>query len=265
MVGGLVGQAWGWRALFLLNLPVGLLVVAAAYGLLAPDPPRRKQRFDTPGFFALSGTLLAFSVTLTDIPPLDRGWVKGSIAVLALGLGAVFVRVERRAPMPLLDLGLIRHPAVIATHVAVFCAVLTMAGGMFLSVLYAQLLTDATLATVAVSLAPCAVATFTVALGAGWLSEKVSPRVPVVTGLLVLTMSVMLPALWHPASASALVFWHNLIAGTGLGLATPGALVEAIHGGFAQVFGLAALLAGLGVVAGLLVPRRLGGRADARS
>ena len=43
------------------------------------------------------------------------------------------------------------------------------------------------------------------------------------------------------------------------------ALVEAVHGGFAQVFGLAALLAGLGVVAGLWVPRRLGGRADARS
>ena len=354
IVGGLVGQAWGWRALFLLNVPVGLLVVAAAYGLLVPDPPRR-QRFDTPGFIALSGTLLAFSMTLTTMPPLDRGWGKGSVAVLALVLGVVFVLIERRTLVPLLDLGIIRQPAVIATHVSVFCAVVTMAGGMFLSVLYAQLLTDATLATVGVLLAPCAVATFTVALGAGWLAEKISPRVLVVTGLLVLTMSVVLPALWHPASASALVFWHNLLAGTGLGLATPAllqvatemagqertgmgaglyktvhalggglgvvllgtllearivgntlrqlpgyflpqelslktiasfkllethavqkglalqeldgfhrTLVEAVQGGFAQVFGLTALLAGIGVVAGFLVPRRLEGRPDAR-
>jgi hypothetical protein len=40
------------------------------------------------------------------------------------------------------------------------------------------------------------------------------------------------------------------------------ALVEAVQGGFAQVFGLAALLAGIGVMAGFLVPRRLGGRPD---
>lgn len=350
-----MGQAWGWRALFLMNLPVGLLVAAAAYRLLAPDPPWRGQRFDTRGFFALSGTLLALSVTLTDMPPLDRGWVKGSVAALALMLGALFVLVERRVPVPLLDLGIMLQPTVIATNVAVFFAVLTMAGGMFLSILYAQFLTDATPATIGVLLAPCGLSTFTVALVTGWLTEKVGFRVPVVTGLLLLTVSVTFPALWHPASAPSLVFWNNLIAGTGLGLAAPAllristeaagpyragmgagvyktvnalgggfgvvllgtlletrivgnalrqlpghflpqelslkaitslqllethavqkglalqglegfhrALVAAVQGGFAQAFGLAALLAGIGVVAGFLVPRQLGGRPDER-
>ena len=46
-VGGLVAQTWGWRALFLSNLPVGLLVAGAAFALLAPDPPWWGERFDT--------------------------------------------------------------------------------------------------------------------------------------------------------------------------------------------------------------------------
>ena len=53
-VGGLVAQTWGWRALFLSNLPVGLLVAGAVFVLLAPDPPSWGQRFDTQGFFVLS-------------------------------------------------------------------------------------------------------------------------------------------------------------------------------------------------------------------
>jgi hypothetical protein len=168
-----------------------------------------------------------------------------------------------------------------------------------------------------------------------------------------LTASVAIPAEWHPSSAASLVFWSNLIAGAGIGLATPAlirvatesvgqrhaglgagvyktvnelggvfgvvlmgtllearvvantlrqipnqflpqelslkaltslqvlesqvvqrglppqdleglhhVLVKAVQLSFEQVFGLAALLAGVGVVIGLLLPRRIGAQAD---
>jgi EmrB/QacA subfamily drug resistance transporter len=348
-IGGIVAQAWGWRSLFLLNLPVGLFVVGAAYGLLAPDPRWRGQRFDIQGFFALSAALLALSMALMGAPDLGGGWGKGGVVALALLLGIWFVRVEQRAPQPLVDLQAIFRREVIAANVAVFFALLVMAGGMFLSVLYAQLLADASPAAIGVLLAPCASATIAIAPMGGWLTNKVGPRVLAIVGLMTLAASVAIPVWWHPSSAASLVFWSNLIAGVGIGLATPAlirvstesvgeersglgaglyktvnelggvfgvvllgtllearivanalrqipnhflpqelslkaltslkvleshalqkglplqdlesfhrVLVEAVRRGFDQAFGLAVLLAGIGVAAALLVPRRFG-------
>lgn len=347
-VGGIVAQGWGWRAVFWINVPLGLLVAGAAYGLLAPDPPWQRPRFDTQGFFALSAALLAVSLSVMGAPGLGDGWAKGGFVGLALLLGTWFVRAERRAPVPLVDLGAVLRPSVISANIAVFFALLIMTGGMFLSVLYAQLLADASPAAIGLLLAPCAAASFAIAPAGGRLADKIGPRALAVAGLLALGTSVAIPALWHPASPASLVLWSNLIAGAGLGLATPAlirastesvpreraglgagvyktvnelggvfgvvlvgtllearivanalrqipshflprelslktvtslkvleshalqkglalpdlegfheALIEVVQRGFDQVFGLAALLAGVGVVAGLMLPRRL--------
>jgi DHA2 family multidrug resistance protein-like MFS transporter len=220
-VGGLVAQTWGWRALFLLNLPVGLLVAGVASVLMIPDPPWRGQRFDTQGFFVLSAALLALSVTLTGSPDLGGGWGKSGLIALALLLGMWFVVVERRAPKPLVAVGAILRRDVIASNLSVFFALLIMGGGMFLSVLYAQLLADASPAAIGLLVAPCASMTAALAPVGGWLVEKVGPRALATAGLMTLTASVALPAQWHPSSPASLVLWSNLIAGAGIGLATP--------------------------------------------
>jgi EmrB/QacA subfamily drug resistance transporter len=352
-VGGLVAEAWGWRALLLLNLPVGLLVAAAAYALLAPDPPWRGGRFDAWGFFALSTALLALSMSVMQVPDLGGPWGKSGVGMVALVLGVWFVRIELQTPAPLVDLRAILRRGVIAANLAVFFALLIMAGGMFLSVLYAQLLTEASSAAIGLLLAPCATATVAIAPVGGRLADKVGPRILAVAGLLALGGSVAIPARWHLASPMSLVFWMNLIAGAGLGFATPAlirvstesvgqehagvaagvyktvnelggvfgvvllgtllngriaanalrqvpghflpqelslkaltsltvlenhalekglplqnlgdfhrGLVRAVQQGFAQVFGLAALLAGIGVIAALLLPRQLSARSQ---
>jgi hypothetical protein len=142
-VGGLVPQTWGWRALFLLNLPLGLLVVGAAYALLAPDPPWQGQQFDTRGFFMQSAALLALFVSLTGAPNLGGGWGKGGLVALALLLGTWFMLMEQRTPKPLMDLRVILRQDMMASNLSVFFALLIMGGGLHLSVPYAQLLADA--------------------------------------------------------------------------------------------------------------------------
>ncbi len=140
---------------------------------------------------------------------------------LALVLSTWFVLVERRVPVPLVDLKAILRPTVIFSNLAVFFALLIMAGGMFLSVLYAQILADASPGAIGLLLAPCAAATFAIAPFAGRLSDTLGPRRLAVSGLAGLAASVGIPAWWHPASAASLVLWSNLLAGVGLGLATP--------------------------------------------
>lgn len=347
-VGALIAQGWGWRALFLMNLPIGLLLIAATYRLLERDPARREGRFDVEGFAALIIALLALSVSLMGIPGLEGTWFRTGFAALAILLGAWFILAERRSPEPLVDLDAILRPEIVAANLAVFFALLIMAGGMFLSVLYGQLLTDASPAAIGLLLTPCALLTFAVAPVGGWLSDKVGPRLLAVAGLLALAASVAIPTRWHPSQAMSLVFWSNLIAGAGIGLATPAlirvcteavgqeraglgagvyktatelggvfgvvllgtlletrivanalrqipghflpqelslkavtslkaleshalqkglpiqdlegfhqALVGAVQQGFDQVFGIAVVLAGIGVLAALVVPRRL--------
>ena len=220
-VGAVIAQGWGWRVLFLINLPVGFALIAATYWLLVPDLARRESRFDVEGFAALAGALLALSVALMGVPGLEGSWFRGGFVLLAILLGAWFMLAERRSPEPLVDLDAILQPGVVAANLTVFFALLIMAGGMFLSVLYAQLLTDASPAAIGLLLMPCALLTFAVAPVGGWLSDKVGPRVLAVAGLLTLAASVALPARWHPSQAVSLVFWSNLIAGAGIGVATP--------------------------------------------
>jgi len=140
---------------------------------------------------------------------------------MSLLLGVCFVIVERHAKQPLVDFAAILRRDVVAANLTVFVALLIMSGGMFLSVLYAQLLTDATPTTIGLLLVPCAAMTFVLAPVGGWLAGKIGPRILAVAGLLALAASVALPVRWHPNTTASLVFWTNLIAGGGIGLATP--------------------------------------------
>jgi MFS transporter len=110
---------------------------------------------------------------------------------------------------------------VIASNVSVFFALLIMGGSMFLSELYAQLLADTSPAMIGLLVAPCASMTVALAPIGGWLVDKVGPRALATTGLMTLTASVAISARWHMSSPASLVLWSNLIAGAGIGLATP--------------------------------------------
>ena len=223
-VGAMIAAAFGWRAVFLLNIPVGLLLVGAAAVVLPRERRRRLSlgQLDLPGFAALTALIALVSVALLEWPRLvwDLRLAAG-IALLAAALGVLFVLQERRAAHPLLDLALLRVPGVLAANVAIFFALIIMAGGMFVSVLYGQLLGGVSPVRLGLLLAPCAAATFLLATPSGVLCDRVGARRMAAAGMVLLVLSVLLPALWHPALPDLMVALSNLFAGAGLGIATP--------------------------------------------
>jgi MFS family permease len=108
-----------------------------------------------------------------------------------------------------------------AAYLVVFFALLTMSGGMFLWVIYAGLLADASPRTIGLLLAPCAAASVALAPVGGLLTDRLGPRFLAMTGLLALAVSVAIPIWWQPTSAESVVLWSSVIAGTGVGLSTP--------------------------------------------
>jgi MFS family permease len=115
----------GWRAVFFVNVPFGLIIMAAASGIMPSVPRRAGTRLD------VSGAVVLFAGLLCLIGPLllghDVHWSRWVWLVMAAGVAivAAFLRLERavasRGGMPLIDLALLSDAAFMRGLYAAFC------------------------------------------------------------------------------------------------------------------------------------------------
>lgn len=112
VAGGLIAQSVGWQYIFLINLPIGIAVIAVVSIAMPSSGSARRPRIDY-----LGGMLLAAAVTLTVYwaeEALGRGAMSSGplaivLPVLAAAAAIAFVVVERRAPEPMVPLRLFRN------------------------------------------------------------------------------------------------------------------------------------------------------------
>lgn len=110
-LGGLLIGTVGWRSIFLVNLPVGIVGLFMVRRNIPDLRPVGGQRFDLWGAVIMLGTLLALSLGLTFGP--TSGWDDPAILALLLGAGAgfaLFLAVEVHLSQPMIDLRLFRDP-----------------------------------------------------------------------------------------------------------------------------------------------------------
>lgn len=112
-LGGVLISEFGWRAIFLINLPLGLFALLLAFRFLPASPAtpdKVRARFDVPGTVLLALTLAAYALAMT----LGRGsfGTFNVMLLLAAAIGVVvFALVEARRPSPLVPLVLLSRPA----------------------------------------------------------------------------------------------------------------------------------------------------------
>ncbi|MGK5558385.1 MFS transporter [Actinomadura kijaniata] len=112
LAGGAITDAWGWRWIFYVNLPLGLLSMALT--AFAPRLPRPggNGRVDVPGAVLIAGATVSL-LLVAEWGGRAYAWTSGVILALAgtvVALTALFVRRERRASDPLLPPRLFAHP-----------------------------------------------------------------------------------------------------------------------------------------------------------
>jgi EmrB/QacA subfamily drug resistance transporter len=245
-VGGLLVHAGGWRWVFLVNVPVGVVGIVLGVLLL----PRTRVwalpgRFDRAGLLVLmpaSGALLlGLSLLGRDGPSVP---VVGLLA-LAAGLAALLVLVERRAAAPLLDLALIRARPVGPAVGSGLLAYLVLFGVL----LAVPLHVDSPLtAGLVLSVLPAALGL--VAVRAGSIPRRMAPLGLAALGVACAVIAAV------PDNRGVLIGMLAL-AGAGLGLFTPANNAVIAGAGAAEnagmVSGLLNMTRGIGTSLGVAV------------
>ena len=140
LVGGLLTEHVGWSAIFYVNVPIGLLAIAASFLLIDESKDTTDdQRPDLPGLLASAVGLFALTYGLIEAN--TYGWGSGRILgafALAAAALAAFVLLERLQRAPMLDLRLFRDRTFAGANLVLLLVALAMFGVFFFLSLYLQ-------------------------------------------------------------------------------------------------------------------------------
>jgi EmrB/QacA subfamily drug resistance transporter len=141
LLGGVLTDALSWHWIFLVNVPIGVAVVALCLRLLpAAHGPRATGRVDVPGALTVTAALMVAVYAIVNGN--DKGWTSFQtlgLLALAVALLATFITLEARVSAPLVPLRLFRLNNVRTANITGVLWAGAMFAWFFLSALYLQL------------------------------------------------------------------------------------------------------------------------------
>jgi EmrB/QacA subfamily drug resistance transporter len=217
IAGGLLTANFGWRWIFLVNLPVSVVAVALTVKIVTESRDPHPRRVDVPGMvtFTIAAGALTYALIRGD-------WASAAtIALLAVTTVAIagFVVAERRSASPMLDLALLRNRSF--TAMLVVGALLSAAAwaGLAYESLWLQSVLGRSAIQAGLIFLPCALAAFVTSAVVGKLMHRAHPRIFIGIGLLVVAAGALAQAVIRSGSGWAVVIPGLVLVGIGAGLA----------------------------------------------
>jgi MFS family permease len=277
VLGGLLAE-WNWRAIFWVNVPIGIVGTLWAYRSLHDTGLRRPGRVDWWGnlTFAVGLTVLLAGITY-GIQPYgghSQGWTNPWVLAGLIGgvviLGA-FTWIERRVAEPMFPLGLFRIRAFASGNIAGLLAAIARGGLQFMLIIWLQGIWlplhgyryEETPLWAGIYLLPLTVGFLAAGPIAGHLSDKYGPRLFGAVGLLVMALSfgglLILPTDFAYWAFALLVFLNGLGGGlfaapnTSLIMSSVPAHLRGAASGMRATFQNAGMVLSIGVFFSLMV------------
>ena len=218
-LGGWLTDFFSWRAVFYINIPVGLFAFALAWIFIPTDGVTNKREpFDSLGAVLFLAGLVSLLLALNQgyawgwFSPLILGFIFSAIILLLL-----FVHIERWKYNPLLDLSLFGNRvfsfsivSAVLNYIAVFSILLLMPFYLLQGLGFTP-----SQAGVILTVQPIVMAI--VAPISGSISDRVGTRIPSVLGMLVLTIGLVLMSRLNPTSTVVHIGFVLAIVGLGTG------------------------------------------------
>ncbi|GAA3122918.1 MFS transporter [Planomonospora alba] len=219
LVGGLLVDTVGWRAVFLINLPVGLAALVLTALFVPESRAARARRLDPVGQLLVILLLGPLTFGIIEAPVL--GWtspvITGCLAVACCALAGL-VLYERRRDDPLIDLRFFRSAPFSGASAIAVCGFAALGGFLFLNTLYLQEVRGMTALHAGLYLLPMALMMLLFAPLSGRLVASRGARPPLLAAGAAMTSAGALPAVAGTGAHDALLLTSFVLFGIGMGL-----------------------------------------------
>ena len=262
LVGGVLTDELDWRWIFLVNLPIGGLLIWLTLGRLPESREERPRPLDLPGMVTFGAA--CFLVTYGLIRGNEDGW--GSLPIVCSLLGAAvalaaFIAVERRSEAAMLPLSLFRVSAFTGTAVVAFAQSVALYPLLLFLAIYMQDGLGFSPTETGLRILPLTIILVLVAPISGRLTSRLPLRLPLTAGLLLIGVGLLLMRSIDAGSEWTALLPGLLVGGLAIGVISPAlaaamvsvlpversGLASGVNNTFRQL-GIAIGIAGLGAI-----------------
>lgn len=230
LVGGALIDGFGWRAVFLVNVPIVVVALAWAGAIVTESREERPPRVDLPG--VLLGSAVLVATTFAFIEGGRSG--AGSAAVIAAAGVAVaalagFAAAERaRGDDAMLPPALLRRPGFDVANTAAGVMNLCTLGTLFVLMLFLQSVQHRSALAAGVAIVPLFAPLAVIAPLGGRVTSRIGGRLPASAGFAVAAAGLALLVRAQPGSGYGVLLPGFLLWGIGMGFVTPAVVAAAI-------------------------------------
>ncbi|MGG1948608.1 MFS transporter [Trinickia sp. NRRL B-1857] len=227
VLGGILIANWGWRSIFLVNVPICLAGLVATYAWIPrrddqAHMPRTPVGIDLPGQSIAVIALTAFTGAVIEMRPLGPSHPLIVGALIASVLAALaFVAVEARSRAPMVPLSLLRDKTFSAAVAFGVCVNMAYYGTVFVLSLFLQRVRAETPLQAGLAFLPLTGGFLISNIASGWVVARYGPRRPMMIGALVGALGYALLHFTQANTPLLALLVPFLLIPAGMGLAVP--------------------------------------------
>lgn len=220
VLGGFLVEALGWRSIFYINLPIGVIGSIWAYRVLpGHQGTQGKRTFDIPGAFSLFAALFTWLLALSEA----SSWGWGSLRVMSLlavaaASFAVFLSAERRSSDPMVDLDLFKVAAFSSANITALLNFMAQSSIMFLAPFYLQQVLRLAPDRAGMVLLSAPLVVLVVAPLSGALSDRIGSNGLSSIGMFIIAAALFALSRLTPQSSPLDMAWRLALMGLGSGI-----------------------------------------------
>lgn len=221
VVGGIMNSFFGWRSIFLVNIPIGVLALAISHYTLK-SRATQEVKWDIPGtvlqFVYLF--LIIYSLNLVERSEYITAVITGLMAVTGF---IIFIKTESKSKNPMIKLNLFKNRVFSAFNICLHFNYICMYMMLFIMPFYLEKVLHLGTSMTGMVLIASPVVMILIGPVGGSLSDRLGSRIPIFLGSVTCVVALLLLAQLTVSSTVFDVFWRLALLGLGAALFQPSA------------------------------------------